>query len=392
MVARLLSLARLLSVLSLSLSFTKAPQPRPVLTPSVWAARASALTDVLPISPLSPDSPADTPSFEDEVMVLVNQARWDNGALPPLKRIDLLDNSSETHSDNMAAREFFAHCDPDTGTLPWDRMQAAGYNWNSAAENIAAGYSTPAAVMTGWMNSSGHRANILSTSYRELGIGYVYQSGDLGNVRFDENGDCTPDSFNHGPYGSYWTQNFGRRNTVYPVVINREEFETTSSQVTLYLYGAGTMTEMRFQNESDPWSAWEPFQTDRAWALSPGNGLKTVHAELRNGSGTIYPASDTIWLDDPGGPSPTPSPLPTSTFTPTTSPSPSPTSSSLPGPSPTPTLTGTPGPSPTATYTATPGPSPTPTYTATPGPSPTPTLTATPFFWTNRLYLPVVRR
>jgi uncharacterized protein YkwD len=57
--------------------------------------------------------------------------------------------------------------------------------------------------MSGWMASSGHRANILSTSRREIGVGYVLQSNDQGDVRSDVNGDCTPDSFRNGPYHRY---------------------------------------------------------------------------------------------------------------------------------------------------------------------------------------------
>lgn len=240
---------------------------------------------------------AQTPTFEDQVMELVNQQRWSNGQLYPLKRCDLLDNSAETHSGNMATRNFFAHCDVDTKTLPWDRMTAAGYTpWSAAAENIAAGYTTPAAVMTGWMNSSGHRANILSTTVRELGIGYVYQSGDQSNVRNDANGDCNADGTTGGPYGHYWTQNFGKRSTVYPVVINREAFQTTESTVQLYLFGSGWATEMRFRNDSGSWSAWQPYATDVSWVLSGGNGSRMVNAEIRNG-GTTYGASDVIWLN-----------------------------------------------------------------------------------------------
>lgn len=192
----------------------------------------------------------------------------------------------------MAARDFFAHCDLDTLTLPWDRMTAAGYNWNSAAENISAGYSTPSAAVAGWMASAGHRANILSTSYRELGVGYYYQAGDAGNVREDSNGDCVADGTD-GPWYRYWTQNFGRRNTVYPVVIDREAYETNTLDVNLYLYGTGWATEMRIRNENGSFGAWQSFSADVAWQLSDGPGTKEVFMEIRNG-GTVYGASDTI--------------------------------------------------------------------------------------------------
>ena len=86
---------------------------------------------------------ADDPSFEDQLIELVNQERWANGQLAPLKRVDLLDNSSETHSANMAIRNFVMHCDPDTLTQPWDRMVAAGYIYSSAGENISLGVPEP---------------------------------------------------------------------------------------------------------------------------------------------------------------------------------------------------------------------------------------------------------
>ncbi len=235
-------------------------------------------------------------TFEDQVMEIVNQERWNNGQLAPLRRCGLLDNSTGLQSENMSAREFFAHCDPDTKTLPWNRMNAAGYMYNSAAENIAAGQTTPSSVMAAWMGSSGHRANILSTSYRELGIGYVYQSGDLANIRSDANGDCTSDTFNGGPYRHYWTQNFGRRNFVYPVVINREAYESSSRDVSLYIYGIGFAVDMRIRNDAGTWSEWMPYVTDTSWTLSAINGVRTVEVEIRNGT-TVFSASDTILLD-----------------------------------------------------------------------------------------------
>ena len=177
---------------------------------------------LVPIIVLACPIPALAQTPAEEVVELVNQERWTNGQLPPLKQNDLLDASAQTHSGDMAARDFFAHCDLDTGTLPWDRMTAAGYAWNSAGENIAAGYGSPSAVMAGWMASSGHRANILSTSYREIGVGYEYQTTDQADIRYDSDGDCAADSYNHGPFYRYWTQNFGRRSNVYPVIIARE--------------------------------------------------------------------------------------------------------------------------------------------------------------------------
>jgi uncharacterized protein YkwD len=237
------------------------------------------------------------PSFAEQVLALVNQERLNNGSLPPLKGEALLDLSSSTHSTNMGVRNFFSHCDLDTFTMPWDRMTAVGYAWISAAENIAAGYSTPQIVMNAWMASSGHRANILSTSYREIGVGYYHDSADAANVRYNPDpGDCVANLFNQGPYVHYWTQNFGSRNNVYPVVIDREAYETPDRNVDLYLYGGGFATEMRLRNEAGAWSAWMPFNANVAWQLSAGAGTKTVNAQIRNAAMTVLSASDTIHL------------------------------------------------------------------------------------------------
>ena len=104
---------------------------------------------------------------------------------------DLLGNSARSHSQAMGEKNFFDHDNPYTGSTPSSRMTAAGYTWNSCAENIAGGNSTAAATMVQWMNSSGHRDNILNQARCDLGVGYAYVAGST--------------------YGYYWTQNFGRR-------------------------------------------------------------------------------------------------------------------------------------------------------------------------------------
>jgi uncharacterized protein YkwD len=239
-----------------------------------------------------------TPTFEEQVMEILNQERWSNGQLPPLKHVDLLDSSAEGHSVNMAQRNFFMHCDPDLSGSQnefHERMAAAGYFLSSGAENIAAGYANPVTVMVGWMASIGHRNNILSAGSREVGIGFFVDGSDSGNIRqAPPAGGCSVETSNNGPYVNYWTQNFGSRNGVYPVVINREAFETTSLNVSLYVYGPGNATQMRFSNDGTNWSAWMPFTTTTTWTLSGGNGVKTVFSQVQ-ASGTVS-ASDTIQL------------------------------------------------------------------------------------------------
>jgi uncharacterized protein YkwD len=104
----------------------------------------------------------------------------------------VLEQIAQAHSQDMARSDFFSHTGSD-GRSPFQRMNDAGYHYRLAAENIAAGVESPEEAVRLWMNSSGHRANILNCDLRETGIGYVKDSGDPLN------------------YGVYWTQVFGTR-------------------------------------------------------------------------------------------------------------------------------------------------------------------------------------
>jgi uncharacterized protein YkwD len=258
------------------------------------------LADPSPAPPWQAPDPAPlgpAASFEEQVIELVNEERWLDSQRPPLKGQGQLATAAEQHSVNMGVRNFFSHCDLDTGTMPGQRITATGYLWHAAGENAAAGQSTPAAVMASWMASSGHASNILSLNYREIGVGYSLDGGDVGNVRLDLDSNCFPESTD-GPYFSYWTQDFGRRNDVYPVVIDREAYSTTSVNVDLYLYGVGWAQEMRIRNSGGPFTPWMPFAADVPWTLGSCGGLKTVIAEIRNGA-VVRSAIDTIFLDLP---------------------------------------------------------------------------------------------
>jgi uncharacterized protein YkwD len=98
---------------------------------------------VIPSEQGNENSRATFGNYEIELVELTNEERWDNGMLAPFKQVNLLHNSSDNHSEGMAIRHFFAHCDLDNHTSPGQRMQAAGYHASSTAENIAAGYGTP---------------------------------------------------------------------------------------------------------------------------------------------------------------------------------------------------------------------------------------------------------
>ncbi|MFD3663636.1 CAP domain-containing protein [Streptomyces sp. NPDC058659] len=124
-------------------------------------------------------------SAADQVVALVNAERAKAGC-GPLSVNSTLTRAAQGHSEDMAARDFFDHTNPD-GDGPGERVTAAGYPWSTYGENIAMGQSTPEQVMDSWMNSPGHRANILNCSFKEIGIGI------------------------HSEGGPYWTQVFGAR-------------------------------------------------------------------------------------------------------------------------------------------------------------------------------------
>ncbi|MFE2276648.1 CAP domain-containing protein [Streptomyces sp. NPDC059454] len=117
-----------------------------------------------------------------EVVELVNAERAEAGC-SPVKVNTTLTRAAQDHSEDMAASGTMSHTGSD-GSSPGDRITRAGYSWSTYGENVAYGYSTPEQVMTGWMNSPGHKENILNCAFKEIGVGLAQP-------------------------GSYWTQDFG---------------------------------------------------------------------------------------------------------------------------------------------------------------------------------------
>ncbi|MFE6199006.1 CAP domain-containing protein [Streptomyces sp. NPDC057838] len=152
------------------------PSKKPDSTPSRTATKA-------PRSPgASVALPGETAAAA-QVLALVNEERAKVGCSPVAANSALTD-LAQSYSEDMAARGFFDHTDPD-GRTPWDRAEKAGIS-NLGGENIARGQADAAAVMDAWMNSPGHRANILNCDFKTLGVGVELGSG-----------------------GPWWTQNFG---------------------------------------------------------------------------------------------------------------------------------------------------------------------------------------
>lgn len=217
--------------------------------------------------------------YEQQVVELVNAERAKEG-LPPLKRTSHLDDAARYHAADMSHDSYFKHdtYDRDNGTLVYTcawytRINSYYSNMNGLGENIAVGYTSPQYVMNAWMNSPGHKANILNEGFWEIGVGYYS--------------------------GNYWVQDFGRRSGVYPVVINNEAAQTDSPQVTLYLYGS--WAEMRLRNDDQPWTAWQSFQNTLSWRLPNIKGEHTVTVEMRSGSNNVI-SSDAIYLNTAASP------------------------------------------------------------------------------------------
>lgn len=110
-------------------------------------------------------------NYEKEVIRLVNEARAEYG-LAPLAEDENLSKVARTKSRDMRDNKYFSHTSPNYGSS-FDMMADFGIKFMTAGENIAYGYTTPAAVVNGWLNSPGHRANIMNASFTTIGVGYA---------------------------------------------------------------------------------------------------------------------------------------------------------------------------------------------------------------------------
>jgi uncharacterized protein YkwD len=125
-------------------------------------------------------------AFEAELLGLTNRERRQAG-LPPLRLSAPLGRAAQFHAEDMNSNSYLEHEGLD-GSKPWDRAEREGYEGSYIGENIAVGGSSPEETIEQWMNSPGHRGNILSSEYTEIGFGYSSQND------------------NH-----YWVQVFGNR-------------------------------------------------------------------------------------------------------------------------------------------------------------------------------------
>ncbi|OAS85306.1 serine protease [Metabacillus litoralis] len=116
---------------------------------------------------------ASSPSgFEEQVVQLVNQQRAKAGLKPLTHRADVK-NVAQKKAEDMINSNYFSHTSPNYGS-PFDMLKTFGISYSYAGENIAKGQKTPQEVMNAWMNSSGHRANILKPEFDTIGVGFYH--------------------------------------------------------------------------------------------------------------------------------------------------------------------------------------------------------------------------
>ncbi|MDR0918462.1 MAG: CAP domain-containing protein [Oscillospiraceae bacterium] len=167
---------------------------------------------MLPFVSIAPK--ADTSDFTEQVLYYTNIEREKYG-LQPLKADSVLQSAAQGRAVEITTT--FSHTRPN-GQDCFSIIDWKSEGFRAVAENIACGQQTPQEVVNGWMNSAGHRANILNANYTHLGVGYVYKSSDT--------------------YGHYWSQFFGQSTSAnrggnsYPAITTTKPVVTTIAQVT----------------------------------------------------------------------------------------------------------------------------------------------------------------
>ena len=223
---------------------------------------------------------------EAQTVYLGNLARRAND-VPPLRWNRQLTDAARWFSWDSVENRPAPYCGhQDTqGNWPDFRARTFGYKGGAGAENAFCGYVTPQQAIDGWMNSPGHRANLLDPNSREIGLGYYLRSSDG---------------------RGYVTQDFGHDPVYPPVIIENEAISTTTPSVGLYIYdresgggfaGMGPAAQMMVSNDACfMGAAWEPYTAEKAWTLTSGEGWHSVYVKTRDAISRTTTVSDTIYL------------------------------------------------------------------------------------------------
>lgn len=233
--------------------------------------------------------PQQTPDLfrnELQIIALVNRERRQNGLLPLRwnRELTLAARTFAADAVESLGPDYCGHTDSQ-GASASDRMRKAGFaGLGASAENVDCRYDDPATAVQNWMNSPGHRANILNPSLREAGVGYYSNAGGA----------------------SYIVLDMAQDPRYAPVVINDEALTTTDTQVQLTIYdqnagddwqGVGATLAMMISNSPDfAGATWEPYAAARTWTLDAGEGWKTVYVKTRDRLGRTTLVQDSIYL------------------------------------------------------------------------------------------------
>ena len=121
--------------------------------------------------PISIPESSNANAFEWSVFQLTNVER-ENRGVPPLQWDNILGAAARAHTEDMVRNNFFSHTGSDHSNVG-QRLTRAGFTWSRVAENIADGQQSPEEVISTWMNSPGHRANILDPALTHIGVGFT---------------------------------------------------------------------------------------------------------------------------------------------------------------------------------------------------------------------------
>ncbi len=223
---------------------------------------------------------------EAKTVYLGNQKRSEYG-VPPLRWNQQLTLAARWFSwDSVENRSpgFCGHQDTQDH-WPDYRARFFGYLGFAGAENAFCGYMTPEDAIQGWMNSSGHRANLLDPNSREVGLGYYRRASDG---------------------RGYVTQDFGVDPAYAPVIISNEAISTTTPIVNLYVYdrsenggfaGLSAATQMMVSNDACFRGAvWGAYAAHKTWTLEGGQGWRSVYVKTRDVFSRTLTVSDSIYL------------------------------------------------------------------------------------------------
>ena len=205
--------------------------------------------------------------YRAKVVYLTNLERRKEN-LPPLKLQPQLMKAAQLHAEDMANRGYFSHVTPE-GVAFDVRCKGAGYGGSPRGENIAAGFDTPDLVVKGWMNSSGHRENILTQDITEIGLGFTTK-------------------------GANAVMNLGVTDNLYPLILESEAPQAPSLVVGVYIRPKPGADKMRFSTDGKSWGEWKTFSVESKYTLSPGADLKTVYVQVVDKAGSSFISQDSI--------------------------------------------------------------------------------------------------